>query len=129
MTVSQKLMIKKEKGSRQILRLGQQRAPLIKVYINGKLVKNSMWAPYEADITNFCIEGENTVTLKLYATNRNLLGPHHHIHGECYNVGPESFTGKWSWVERNSEADATDISDREKNYWTDNYSFIKFGLE
>jgi hypothetical protein len=68
------------------------------------------------------------VTLHLYASNRNLFGPHHHIDGECYNVGPESFTGKWSWVERKSEADATDILDKNKNFWTDYYSFVRFGL-
>ena len=125
----QKLQIKKKKGARQVLKLGKQRAPLIKVYVNGMPAKNSMWAPYEADITDLCSDGENTVTFELFASNRNLLGPHHHIDGECYNVGPESFTGKWSWVERKSEADATDISGRDRNYWTDSYSFIKFGME
>lgn len=129
--VSQKLNIRRKSGKRQVLKLGAQRAPLIKVYVNGRLVKNSMWAPYEADITDYLADGsgDNVLTLELFATNRNLLGPHHHINGECYNVGPESFTGKWSWVERSSEADATDIRDRDKNYWTDSFSFIKFGLE
>jgi hypothetical protein len=42
--------------------------------------------------------------------------------------GPESFTGKWSWVERETEANATEIYDREKNYWTDKYCFVEFGF-
>lgn len=129
MTVAQTISVHKETDKRQILILGKQRAPLVKVYINDILVKNSLWEPYEADITEFCREGDNEIRLELYASNRNLLGPHHHIDGESYHVGPESFTGKWSWVERSSEADATDIADRTKNYWTDTYSFIKFGLD
>ena len=80
------------------------------------------------DITDVANQGDNVIKLQVYASNRNLLGPHHHIDGECYNVGPESFTGKWSWVERKSEADATEITDRTKNYWTDSYCFVDFGL-
>jgi hypothetical protein len=96
--------------------------------VNGIHVKDSLWAPYTVDITDALKDGENLLELKLFASNRNLFGPHHHIDGECYNVGPESFTGKWSWVERKSEADATEIIDRNKNYWTDSYCFVEFGL-
>ena len=129
MTVSQKVNITKEKGKRVVLALGKQNAPLIKVYVNGKFVKDSFWAPYDIDITEAAVDGENEITLEVYASNRNLFGPHHNINGECYNVGPESYTGKWSWVERKSEADATDIYDTEKDYWTDTYCFVEFGLQ
>lgn len=129
MTVSQKVNITKEEGKRVILALGKQNAPLIKVYVNGKFVKDSFWAPYDIDITEAAVDGENEITLEVYASNRNLFGPHHNINGECYNVGPESYTGKWSWVERKSEADATDIYDTEKDYWTDTYCFVEFGLQ
>lgn len=127
--LSQALQIHMEKGKRLLLDFGRQNAPLVKLYVNGRLVKDSLWAPYTADITDFVTEGENVVCFELFASNRNLLGPHHHIDGECYNVGPESFTGRWSWVERRSEADATDIEDKNKNYWTDAYCFVKFGFE
>lgn len=128
LTVTQRFTIKKQEGQRLLLDLQKQNAPFVKVYINDRLVKDSLWAPYTADITDLVVDGENKVSLKLYASNRNLLGPHHHIDGECYNVGPESFTGKWSWVERKSEADATEVIDLDKNYWTDTYSFVDFGL-
>lgn len=128
MKISQKLTVQKEAGRRIVLKMGRQRCPLIKVYVNGELVKDSFWAPYEADITDFVKDGENTLTYHVFASNRNLFGPHHHIDGECYNVGPESFTGKWSWVERKSEADATEIFDMNKNFWTDSYCFVEFGL-
>lgn len=128
MKISQKINITKEAGKQLILKMDRQKAPLIKVYVNGKLVRDSFWAPYEADITEAAVDGENEIVLHVYASNRNLFGPHHHIDGECYNVGPESFTGKWSWVERKSEADATEIFDMNKNYWTDSYCFVEFGL-
>lgn len=129
MTLSQKINIVKEEGKKVVLALGRQNAPLIKVYVNGKFVKDSFWAPYDIDITEAAADGENVIVLEVYASNRNLFGPHHNINGECYNVGPESFTGKWSWVERKSEADATDVYDTEKDYWTDTYCFVEFGLQ
>lgn len=116
-------------GKDIILHYGKQNAPLVQLYVNHKLVKTSLWAPYEADITQEAVDGENEITFVLYASNRNLLGPHHHTKGECYNVGPSSFTGEWSWVERESEADGTDLGDRSKNFWMDAYSFVAFGLE
>lgn len=127
--LSQKLVVHRQEGKRVLLDYGKQNAPLAKLYVNGRLVKESLWAPYTADITDYVSEGENELCFELFASNRNLLGPHHHIDGECYNVGPESFTGRWSWVERKSEADATDIEDKFKNYWTDTYCFVRFGFE
>ncbi len=128
LSVTQSLYIAREDEKRVILNFGKQNAPMMNVFVNGVLVKNSLWAPYEVDMTDVVNNGENEVMMQLYASNRNLLGPHHHINGECYNVGPESFTGKWSWVERESESDATDIADRNKSYWQEAYCFVEFGL-
>ena len=126
--VSQKMKLSNTPGERIILEFGKHQAPLVELYVNHQLVKTSLWAPYEVDITDVALEGENKITLHLFASNRNLFGPHHHINGECFNVGPDSFTGKWSWVERDSESDATDIADRTKNYWNDAYCFVEFGV-
>lgn len=128
LVVSQSIEIHKQAGKKIVLDLKKQRAPLVKVYVNDQWVKDSLWAPYQIDITPYVIQGTNKISLQLFASNRNLLGPHHHIDGECYNVGPDSFTGRWSWVERKSEADATEISDRTKNYWMDAYCLVEFGL-
>lgn len=128
-TVEREEMIYKKQDKRVILSLGKQNTSMVRICVNGSFVKNSIWAPYEVDITDYVTDGANVITLTLYASNRNLFGPHHHINGECYNVGPSSFTGVWSWVERVSEADATDIADRTKNYWNDDYCFVDFGLE
>ena len=126
--ISQELKIIREPGKRVVLEYGRQRASLVKIYINGNLVKDSLWAPYSVDITDYLGDKKNQVSLRLFASNRNLFGPHHHTDGESYRVGPSSFTGEWSWVERISEADATENFDRSKNYWTDSYNFVSFGL-
>lgn len=125
--VSQKVNIRRETGKRVVLSYGRPNAPVADILVNGSLVKTACWAPYEADITDLCVEGENTLAVRLYSSNRNLLGPHHHTKGESYGVGPLSFTGQWSWVERESEADGTDFEDRTRNYWTDAYAFVQFG--
>lgn len=126
--ISQKIEVDVNKGVRVILNYGKHDAPLCKIYLNGNLVKDSLWAPYKVDITDIVKKGWNTVSYRVFASNRNLFGPHHHIDGECYNVGPDSFTGNWSWVERTSEADATDVEASDKNYWTDSYCFVKWGV-
>lgn len=125
--VSQKMNIRRESGKRVILSYGKPNAPAADILVNGSLARTACWAPYEVDITDLCVDGENTLALRLYSSNRNLLGPHHHTKGESYGVGPLSFTGKWSWVERESEADGTDFEDRNRDYWTDAYAFVDFG--
>lgn len=125
--VSQKTDIHPQADHRVILDYGKFHAPMADIFVNGELVKTACWAPYEADITSACREGENTIAIRFYASNRNLLGPHHHTKGESYGVGPLSFTGKWSWVERESEADGTDFEDRTQNFWTNEYAFVEFG--
>lgn len=127
-SVAQKIQIDPKDDARIILQMQKPHAPVAKLYVNDALVKILMWAPYDIDITDYVIDGENTIMIELFASNRNLLGPHHHINGELYNVGPESFSGKWSWVEKKGETETTTPEIRQKNYWQDDYCFVKFGL-
>lgn len=127
--VSQSILVQRKEGKRVLLEYGRLHAPAAEVFVNGSKVKTAVWAPYEADITEFCEEGENTLAIRFLPSNRNFLGPHHHTSGESYRVGPMSFSGKWSWVERRTEADATDFEDKTRDYWRDGYSFVRLGLE
>lgn len=88
-----------------------------RIYINGKCVKDIMWQPYECDVTEYIHEGHNEVEIELYASNRNLLGPHHHIDGELYAVWPADF----------SDTPPPFKADNRK-VWSDKYHFVKFGL-
>lgn len=127
LTISKTISISKG-DKRVVLNLGSPRCGMAELYVNGKEVKTFLWAPYCADATDYISDGENTITVKLYASNRNMLGPHHHVKGENYSVGPTSFSGEFSWVERESEAVVITPEMRQSNFWSDKYSFVTFGI-
>lgn len=105
------------KGRRILYRFQKPNAAVAKLIINGKPVKKFLWQPYECDITDYLKFGENEIVWELYSSNRNLLGPHHHVDGELYAVWPADFTGEPSPF----KAD-------QRNVWSDDYHFVKFGL-
>ena len=105
------------KGRRILYRFQKPNAAVAKLIINGKQVKKFLWQPYECDITDHLKFGENEIVWELYSSNRNLLGPHHHVDGELYAVWPADFTGEPSPF----KAD-------QRNVWSDDYHFVKFGL-
>jgi len=117
-SLSQTLTVKKEENTRIVLDISNMISSMSKLYINNKLVKSFLWAPYEADITEYLKDGDNKIVIQLFASNRNLLGPHHYINGESYSVGPSTFTGKSGWSEDNEAG----------SIWADRYCFVKFGL-
>ena len=92
---------------------------LYEVSVNGETCGPAAWAPFEMDLTAHLRQGENTLSVTLYGSLRNLYGPHHHITGERYDVGPSSFTDKPGWAERFLT---------EENIWTDRYCFAEFGM-
>jgi hypothetical protein len=109
-----------KKGQQVKLLTGRLDTPLYKVYINDKPAALLPWSPFETDITPFIHEGENTLTLELFASNRNLLGPHHFIKGESHHVGPSTFTSTPdSWVDGDIVG---------SNWRGDDYCFVAFGI-
>lgn len=117
--ISQNITVQKCSKTRLVLDLGRPNAVVIKIYINDKPLKVIPWSPYIIDIQDFVEDGENKISIELFSGNRNLLGPHHHVKGELYAVGPFSYseeTADWS------------AEDREPDKWRDRYCFVKFGL-
>lgn len=112
--LSQNFNVKKD-GKRIMFDMPTPSAPASEVYINGRFAGNSFWRYEPIDITDLVKDGENKLSVKLYSSNRNLLGPHHHIDGEVLWVGPFSFTQMRNWND-------------EQNTWTDSYAFVKFGI-
>jgi len=49
----------------------------IEVRVNNKNAGIIAWQPNELDVTDFIIDGENEISLIVYGTPKNLLGPHH----------------------------------------------------
>lgn len=119
MLLSQRVNINKTRDRRYFLRFQQLNAPAAKIYVNGHYAGNLMFSPYELDITDWLEQGENEIHIQLFSGNRNLLGPHHRPEGECYFVGPETFTNRHSWTDEFPDMPA----------WTDGYNFITFGLK
>ena len=74
------------------------------------------------DITKYLKFGKNRVSVRLYGSNRNLMGPHHHITGEPHFVGPSTFRGIKGFE------DFVTPEIRSENTYTDHYSFVPFGL-
>lgn len=127
MTVSQIVRVQQMAGGRVMLDLGRPDAAMVRVRLNGREVGARLWSPFRFDLTGFVHPGENRLEVELYASNRNLLGPHHHRNGELYSVGPDSFTGRWSWVEKDSEAVPSTAEQRRADYWRNGYCFVRFG--
>ena len=50
-----------------------------------------MWSPYEIDLSGCLAIGENKLELTLVNNLRNLMGPHHYVTGELFEVTPASF--------------------------------------
>lgn len=121
MTLSAAVKIPAAKdGGRILLRFGRPDAIVVNVSVNGRFVKTLAWGPYEADITDALRDGENQIELELVGSNRNLLGPHHNNEGECYAVGPETFTAN---IWENYELRIT------KPVWDERFCFVKFGID
>lgn len=68
-------------------------------------------------------DGTDLVTLTVYGSNRNLLGPHHHSAGEMCFLGAKSFEGEYSWVDEF----IPHIS--QGSTWEDGYAFVPFGID
>lgn len=95
------------------LLLIDRRFSLIEIKINGKFVKKIMF-DHKLDISNFVNVGLNKLELKLYISNRNLLGPHHVKKAEeekACEISSFEMNGTW----KNSKS-----SD-----FRENYSFVK----
>ena len=106
-------------SSNAVIRLDPPDAIVTKVHVNGELAGARAWRPYEFEVGELLKTGRNDITIELTGSCRNLLGPHHHIDGELYSVGPQSFSGQKSWTDRENAPDQT---------WTDDYHFTRFGL-
>ena len=117
LTVSQKLTVHKQPNTRYVLSFDKPWVPVFKLFCNGKEVKLFGWADYEIDLTDVLTDGENELAFELYASNRNLLGPHHYVLGESYFVGPSTFSNVPGW------ADPPGI-----DIWKDRYCFVHFGV-
>ena len=64
-------------GKRYIVKLTGWCGSVAEVKVNGKEAGIIAWAPYELDVTDYLESGGNKISVIVYGTLKNLLGPHH----------------------------------------------------
>lgn len=117
MELTESITVNKKENAKYVLSLKKLNAPAARLEVNGEKAAVLMFAPFNADITEYLKNGGNELKITLLSGNRNLLGPHHKPQGEIYNVGPSTFTDKYGWAD-----------DKSQPVWTDNYSLVKLGI-
>jgi len=70
--------------------LGEWNGTVARVKVNGEKVGIIAWQPYQLDISQWILDGENEVTVEVVGSLQNLLGQHHN------NIRPGIVT-PWSW--------------------------------
>lgn len=81
-------------GKEQYLTFENPEFTAAEIFINGKNAGIVFSAPFRINITSFVEKGKNTLNILLYGSNRNTLGPHHHIARNPHMVGVSSFKGE-----------------------------------
>lgn len=64
-------------GNRYLVRLPAWTGTVAELHVNGKPAGIIGWQPYEADVTDFLQDGANEVSVTVYGSLKNLLGPLH----------------------------------------------------
>jgi hypothetical protein len=64
-------------GDKYIVRLPEWNGTVAEIRVNGKEAGVIGWHPYEADITDALQEGKNEISVIVYGSLKNLLGPLH----------------------------------------------------
>jgi hypothetical protein len=62
---------------RLVLRLGEWRGSVSEVLVDGRSAGTVAFPPYELDLTSRLAPGPHTVSVVVYGTLKNTLGPHH----------------------------------------------------
>ena len=97
------------------LQLKRNSLNAVEVTINGENAGTICFLGDVIDCSKFLKPGKNTITLKLYGTLRNMMGPHH-LEVEHYRVKPALF-----YKENNPWPAPYE--------WVENYCFVEVNLE
>ena len=75
-----------------VIKLNDWQGSVASVLVNGQDAGMIAWPPYELDVTDKLIVGENEISVIVYGSLKNLLGPHHYI-----GVKTDGFVTPWSF--------------------------------
>lgn len=108
-------------------------AAVAEVSVNGMHCGELCWAPYSVELTGLQ-PGKNTLTLKLYGTIRNLLGPWHRPVGEVgacwsgYAAPNQPWEGSLALENRQTYPDWYLDRVPDRPGWTESYLCLPFGI-
>lgn len=79
---------------RAVVQLGEWEGTVAEVLVNNQPAGIIQRPPYQADITDWLVTGENKVEVSVYGSKKNLMGPHHQyyigfIRPSNFRFGPE----------------------------------------
>ena len=106
-----------------VLAVDDFEATTLSVQVNGSDFHTFAAVPYRMDITPLLQVGSNRIVIRMHGSNRNLLGPHHHIAGRNRFVGPSTFKGEWGWEDVFTPEITQDST------WTDDYYVLPFEMK
>jgi hypothetical protein len=117
-------------GGRWFLAIDRLDAAVAEVSVGERVLGHFVSHPLELDITDAIARGAREISITLYGTLRNLLGPHHHIDGELPAVSPASFHPRYGEAGTSDRAEFVEQWTRgeiQPAEWRDRYCMISFG--
>lgn len=118
-TVEQTKTVRMEQDTRYLIELKKMCAPCVAVSVNGMFVKDILFHPYRADITEFLRDGDNRISLTIYTSNRNLFGNFHYKLGQVHWSNWASLIKPTQWL----------FCEEEESWFTSRYCFYRNSLE
>ncbi len=89
----------------------------VQFVVNNQKASPILWEPYEIDLSDMLVKGDNEIKLIISTPMRNLIGPHHIPVGELYTVNMSDFyMHKSIW------------NMQKETPWESNYCFTEFGI-
>ena len=79
-----------EVPKRAVVQLGEWEGTVAEVRVNDQHAGIIQQPPYQANITEWLVAGDNKVEVIVYGSHKNLLGPHH-------NVDTRGIAGPWNF--------------------------------
>jgi hypothetical protein len=113
---------------RVFVRIDQLDGAVAEVLVDGKRIGCFVSHPLKVDITEALSAGGHELTIVVYGTLRNLLGPHHHIWGELASIGPGEFLPTFNG-QRDIPSSLLEWTNGQKKPvdWSDRYCMVTLG--
>lgn len=122
-----------EHAEKVIFTLKGLNAAVAEVWVNGNYCDALCWAPYSVNLKGWK-PGRNTLTIRLFGTIRNLLGPWHRPVGEIgacwsgYGAPNLPWEGRMALEDGQRYPDWYEDRTVDKPGWTESYLVLPFGV-